>query len=109
MWRNAEMPRYKYHPPFRITYRYNCNFSEYRDSLKEAIRVGMQQHPESLITIHAEAVFAGHTVPRAHVGVYACQLDGKSEEECMELFDQDVDDYIACRVKTGHWGFDHTI
>lgn len=40
----------------------------------------------------------------AHVGIYAKDAEGKSVEQIMELFDQEIENYIACRLRTGLWG-----
>ncbi|MEQ1764259.1 MAG: hypothetical protein ABL984_14100 [Pyrinomonadaceae bacterium] len=97
------MPRFKYYPPFRISYRYDCNFSREADTIEEAVSIGLDTHPMSLICVKAKAVYDGVTVPSADVGNNAGDADGKSVNEIMELYDKKVDDYIACRVKTGRW------
>ena len=92
-----------YTPPFRITYRYDCNFKEYADTIEEAVEIGLKKHPESMICVHGEATYNGYT-QEAHVGIYAKDAEGKSKGEIMELFDQKIENYIACRVRTGLWG-----
>jgi hypothetical protein len=50
------------------------------------------------ITVHADCEHEGiKTV--AHVGVDLKDIWGKSIAEIIEIFDREVDEYIACRVR----------
>jgi hypothetical protein len=60
------------------------------------------------ISVHADCELAGiRTV--AHVGISVKAAQDKSVTEILELFDAEVDKYIACRVKTGQWTQDSSI
>jgi len=96
------MPRWKHRPPYRISYQYDCNFWERADTLEEALEIARAKHIRSLIGVHVELEHEGHK-RIGSVGIIVQEAEGKTLEEVFDLFDKEGDDYIACRVRTGHW------
>src|SRR5215470_9735793 len=72
------MLRWMHRPPYRISYRNDCNFALKAETLGEALRIGS-------------------------VGILVDEAEGKTLEEISELFDKEGDEYIARRVRSDHW------
>jgi len=96
------MPRWKHRPPYRISYQYDCNFWERADTLEEALEIARAKHIRSLIGVHVALEHEGHK-RIGSVGIIVQEAEGKTLEEVFDLFDKEGDDYIFCRVRTGHW------
>ena len=71
--------------------------------MQDALWIAALNGDQSLITVHADCEHAGFKTA-AHVGVYLRDARGKTVDDILELFDRQVDEYIACRLKTGQWG-----
>ena len=100
------MPRYKYHKDWLVSERFDCHFWVTCRSLTDALWIASLKSRDSSISIHADCEHAG-IATTAHVGISLRDAYGKSIDEILELFDAEVDEYIACRVKTGHWGHEN--
>ena len=97
------MARYRYHDDWRVTYSHDCHFDVGCRSLADALWIAALNGNNSLITVHADCEHEG-TKATAHVGIYLKDAKGKPLDEILDLFDRQVDQYIACRVKTSQWG-----
>ena|SRR5437868_15424998 len=100
------MPRYKYHDDWLVSAQWDCNFWKRCSTLEEALAVAEPKRTRNPhIAVHADCTYDGISNV-AHVGLTLRETDGKSIVEIWELFDKEVDEYIQCRVTTGHWGHD---
>ncbi len=86
--------KYPHLPPYRISYRYDCNFWEWTESLFDAIVLANDKHPKALITVEAGPM---------HVGLYAWQLADKTVAEAIAMFDAEVEGQIANLRRIGRW------
>ena len=60
------------------------------------------------IAVHADCEFNG-IKSVAYIGIYVKDVASITIEEVFESLDKEVDAYIACRVKAGHWKDQKTI
>lgn len=87
-------PKYPHTPPYQVSYRYDCNFRRYTDSLIDAIETANAKHPLALITVHAGPMF---------VGVYAWQVKDQPVEQVFAAFDAEVESQIENLRRIGRW------
>jgi len=97
------MPRYRYHEDWLVTERFDCNFWVTCRSLTDALWIAALKSRDAHIAVHADCEHDG-IKKKAYVGIDLKDARGKSIEEILELFDAEVDEYIASRVKIGTWG-----
>ena len=101
------MARYKYHNDWEASAQWDSNFWVKCETLSEALSAAeTKRDRNSHITVRAEFEHAG-SANTARVGLDLDDMDGKSLREIMDLFDNEVDQFIACRLETGHWGPGH--
>lgn len=80
-------------------------FLHWSPNAQDALWIAALKDDNALITIHADCEYAGIKAT-AHVGIYVKDARRTTIVEIIELFDKEVDDFIARRVKVGMWGKD---
>ena len=96
------MSRFKLHDDWQVRSQYDCHFGIACRSLNDAVWIAALKGDDSFITVHADCERDGVEAV-AHVGINAKETRGKSITEILELLDKKVDEYIASRIRTGHW------
>jgi len=100
------MSHYRYHEDWLVSERFDCHFWVTCRSLSDALWIAALKSRDAHISVHADCEHAGIKTT-VHVGLPLRQLHGKTVVEIMDLFDAEVDRYIACRVKIGKWGHEN--
>ena len=97
------MARYKYHDDWLLSAQWDCNFWVKCSTLEEVRLAEPKRDRNPHFSVHADCEHAGFATV-ANVGLNLYETDGKSLDAIYDLLDKEIDEYIACRVKTGHWG-----
>ena len=95
--------KYEYHDDWLVSAQWSCNFWVKCKTLEEAIKeMEPMREYNPHVSVHVDCEHAG-VEDTLHVGLSLYEMDGKTIDEIMELFDKDADDLIASRVQKGHW------